>query len=468
MGREFPGTSQATIKLLFSTLLCPGMAGAGRSPYNPAAPSLKQIYSFAKRGRLYAADPFSEVCATRRPLVGAKTCEAWNSEVTGGSVTEANLALLRGDRAAPSTPSAALPGTSQATGGSLQASIGGAPGPGRIQLFQRNGVAKMEWVPRRPLGRAFSSKFFPKQWLHWRGSYGKGKGRGSIRVRSVCRRFRLRRNAVLRLYIDFDCAGSHKVAVPILAISKASFYRVFVHVFGHERHFAWQVQGIRHLWRSETWVYVGRCKESDTLWNSWQAQYFVDVAKTLAGVCHSKDCVLRGRCRESAPWILYFEVKGLNSWEGLHFWNLSLGMLLRGQCSISYDLGSWFRGRRNVSEARFRNVNPLRRSCVSSARNAGEIAFLDFEVQPSAEIVRVECAECRWNCDFGFRSATLCGDRACRVRGMQVKLRFRIAKCNPLRRSCVSSARNAGEIAISDCEVQPSAEIKRVHRAKCW
>ena len=40
-------------------------------------------------------------------------------------------------------------------------------------------------------------------------------------------------------------------------------------------------------------------------------------------------------------------------------------------------------------------MNPLRRSCVSSARNAGEIAFLDFEVQPSAEIVRVECAECR-------------------------------------------------------------------------
>ena len=46
---------------------------------------------------------------------------------------------------------------------------------------------------------------------------------------------------------------------------------------------------------------------------SWQAQYFVDVAKALAGVCHSKDCVLRGRCRESAPWILYFEVEGLNS-----------------------------------------------------------------------------------------------------------------------------------------------------------
>ena len=81
---------------------------------------------------------------------------------------------------------------------------------------------------------------------------------------------------------------------------------------------------------------------------------------------------------------------------------------------------------------------------MSSARNAGEIAF------------------------FWFRSATLCGDRACQVRGMQVKLRFRISKCNPLRRSCVSSARNAGEIAISDFEVQPSAEIVRVHRAKCW
>ena len=57
----------------------------------------------------------------------------------------------------------------------------------------------------------------------------------------------------------------------------------------------------------------GRCKESDTLRKSWQAQYFVDVAKTLAGVCHLKDCVLRGRRREFAQWILYFEVKGLNS-----------------------------------------------------------------------------------------------------------------------------------------------------------
>ena len=97
----------------------------------------------------------------------------------------------------------------------------------------------------------------------------------------------------------------------------------------------------------------GRCKESDTLWKSWQAQYFVDVAKTLAGVCHSKDCVLRDRRRESAPWMLCFEVEGLDSWEGLHFRNLNLRVSLRGQCSISYDLGSWFRGRRSTSETCF-------------------------------------------------------------------------------------------------------------------
>ena len=55
-------------------------------------------------------------------------------------------------------PLQASPGTSQATGGSLQGLIRGAPVPSRIQLFQRNSVAKMGWVPRRPMGRAFSSK----------------------------------------------------------------------------------------------------------------------------------------------------------------------------------------------------------------------------------------------------------------------------------------------------------------------
>ena len=44
--------------------------------------------------------------------------------------------------------------------------------------------------------------------------------------------------------------------------------------------------------------------------------------------------------------------------------------------------------------------------------------------QPSAEIVRVEGAKCRRECDLSGPRATLCGDRACRVREMQAKVRF--------------------------------------------
>ena len=62
--------------------------------------------------------------------------------------------------------------------------------------------------------------------------------------------------------------------------------------------------------------------------------------------------------------------------------------------------------------------------------------------------------------------ATLCGDRACRVREMQARVRFDPVRRNPLRRSCVSSARNAGESAICVCPAQPSAEIVRVECAK--
>ena len=46
------------------------------------------------------------------------------------------------------------------------------------------------------------------------------------------------------------------------------------------------------------------------------------------------------------------------------------------------------RGRRNTSEAW------LRRSCMSSAQNAGKVAFFGFEVQPSAEIARVHRTKC--------------------------------------------------------------------------
>ena len=111
--------------------------------------------------------------------------------------------------------------------------------------------------------------------------------------------------------------------------------------------------------------------------------------------------------------------------------------------------------------------NPLRRSCVSSARNAGESAICRLPAQPSAEIVRVECAKCRRECDAPGARATLCGDRACRVREVQARVRFAGCSRNPLRRSCVSSARNAGESAIWRLPAQPSAEIVRVECAKC-
>ena len=111
--------------------------------------------------------------------------------------------------------------------------------------------------------------------------------------------------------------------------------------------------------------------------------------------------------------------------------------------------------------------NPLRRSCVSCARNAGERAIGSVRAQPSAEIVRVECAKCRRECDWVCARATLCGDRARRVREMQARVRFDLFPRNPLRRSCPSCARNAGESAIWPVPGQPSAEIMRVECAKC-
>ena len=111
--------------------------------------------------------------------------------------------------------------------------------------------------------------------------------------------------------------------------------------------------------------------------------------------------------------------------------------------------------------------NPLRRSCVSSARNAGESAICPVRAQPSAEIVRVECGKYRRECDLPAARATLCGDRACRAREMQARVRFAGCARNPLQRSCVSSARNAGESAICPVRAQPSAEIVRVECAKC-
>ena len=77
----------------------------------------------------------------------------------------------------------------------------------------------IQWFPPEPKQEFVTPTcFFPKQCF------------------TLGRRFRLRRNAVLRFYVDFDCAGSHKGWVPEIAISKTSFYRVFVYLFGHELH----------------------------------------------------------------------------------------------------------------------------------------------------------------------------------------------------------------------------------------
>ena len=82
--------------------------------------------------------------------------------------------------------------------------------------------------------------------------------------------------------------------------------------------------------------------------------------------------------------------------------------------------------------------------------------------QPFAEIVRVECAKCRRERDGACARATFCGDRARRGREMQARVQFGFVAGNLLRTSCVSNARNAGESAIWFCPAQPFAEIVRI------
>ena len=111
-----------------------------------------------------------------------------------------------------------------------------------------------------------------------------------------------------------------------------------------------------------------------------------------------------------------------------------------------------------------KNISPLYKF---SLKGGGWDEQRQPKVQPSAEIVRVECAKCRRERDLSGARATLCGDRACRVREMQARVPRIGCPRNPLRRSCVSSARNAGESAARPVRAQPSAEIVRVECAKC-
>ena len=118
----------------------------------------------------------------------------------------------------------------------------------------------------------------------------------------------------------------------------------------------------------------------------------------------------------------------------------------------------------STGDVLMKNISPLYKF---SLKGGGWDAQRQPKTQPSAEIVRVECAKCRRECDSPGARATLCGDRACRVREMQARVRFVRCARNPLRRSCVSSERNAGKSAICEITAQPSAEIVRVECAKC-
>ena len=74
--------------------------------------------------------------------------------------------------------------------------------------------------------------------------------------------------------------------------------------------------------------------------------------------------------------------------------------------------------------------NPLRRWFVSRARNAGEIAFWICPAQPSVEIGREMHVRL-----LDLSRATLCGDRACRGRKMQVRARFGLVALHFWRKS---------------------------------
>ena len=118
------------------------------------------------------------------------------------------------------------------------------------------------------------------------------------------------------------------------------------------------------------------------------------------------------------------------------------------------------------------------RSSLLSLLRPGAVPPEHHETQPSTEIMHVEGAKCRRECDLVLSGATLCADRARRRREMQDPLRgscvsrarnvrFGPVAGNPLRRSCASRARNAGESAFWPGPVQPSVEIVRVEGAKC-
>ena len=225
-------------------------------------------------------------------------------------------------------------------------------------------------------------------------SYGKSKGRVPMRC-SLCAGgfvcagipieilcwFRLRR---LAQSVGLGNRNSEGIVLPGVRVrfrTRTSFCMAgaeSVNVEIRNLSFRGMVQGIGHFVKM---VAGARRSVSWTLPKRWQA------------------CVIRG--------IVFYMAGAVNPHHGCYVWRSKGSLELELEKAFAWPVQhfvSWFRGRRDTSEAWLRKMNPLRRSCVSSARNAGKVAFSDFEVQPFAEIVRV---------------------------GMLGKLRFRFSNRNP-------------------------------------
>ena len=224
-----------------------------------------------------------------------------------------------------------------------------------------------------PFKRFFPSPFLcsiflvlfiiPQTMVTLRGSYGKGKGQVLIEVLSVTRWFRLRRNAVLRFYVFLQKHRFTGCSCILHGRCKES-----VACGGQKREFTWHA-GARNRACFEI---RGRRSIVWTVPKRWQACVIQRIAFSVTGA---------GNLHHRLPDKIC--IFGTWAWGCLAFaWPVQHFVWPRLMIS-------WH------SEAWFRNVNPLRRSRVSSARNAGEVAISDLEVQPSAEIVRVDRTECR-------------------------------------------------------------------------
>ena len=216
-------------------------------------------------------------------------------------------------------------------------------GEDRVRRVRPETRARGKYTQRSPVGvYGFSSNSVSALW----GSYGRSKEWCPSRCPSVT--------------AAFVCAGSH--GVPFVTTvprgpSVAGFWIVLPGACalfdakrcfrdrcrrsdgfgGPKREFTWQVQGIGHVVKIVAGaMFCGRCQNVgkrvafEGLRFTWQAQ----------GI-HAMDAMFWSR-----------RARFLRSCQ-LRFWNVNLRVLLRGQCSISYDLGSWFRGRRGTFETCF-------------------------------------------------------------------------------------------------------------------